>query len=165
MGWYQPTTTLDKIFRGGIILKAIHGMLDFLAGLMLCFVSPAAIHHFAVFVTQQELLEDPHDWLANLFLHSTQHLGTGARVFLVTYLWINAAVKLIMAIGILKNQLWAYPFSLVLLGAMTSYELYLFAIKSKVWMVFLVIIDACILWLIWREYGKMRTKLAEKDDK
>src|SRR5690348_9173850 len=106
MSWYHPSSLLDKIFEGGIIIKGITGALEFIGGLLLFFVDPSVIHRFLVFVTQKELLEDPHDKLVTFLLQSTQYLGDG-RLFLIIYLWIHAGIKLVAVIGILRNQLWA----------------------------------------------------------
>jgi uncharacterized membrane protein len=157
MSWYHPTNLLDKIFEGGIIIKGTTGLLEFIGGLLLCFVSPAQIHHFIAFITQKELLEDPHDKVSNLLLHSTSHISSGGRAFAIAYLWIHATVKLIAVIGILKNQLWAYPFSLITLGLLMLYQAYtIFFVKASVGMILLTVFDVFILWLIWREYGKVR---------
>jgi uncharacterized membrane protein len=157
MSWYHPSSLLDKVFEGGIIIKGITGVLELMGGLLLFFVSPATMHNFVAFVTQRELLEDPHDKIANLFLHSTQHISNGGRFFAIGYLWVHALIKLIAVIGILKNQLWAYPFSLITLGALMLYQFYtIFFVKASAGMILLTIFDIFILALIWREYGKAR---------
>ncbi len=158
MSTFRPTSFFDKVFEGGIILKGISGALEFLGGLLLFFVSPAAMHSFIAFLTQRELVEDPHDKIANLLLHSTQHIGSGSRTFLIIYLWIHAVIKLIAVIGILKNQLWAYPFSLVTLGLLMLYQVYIIVlVHATIGMILLTVFDVLILGLIWREYGKVRT--------
>ena len=157
MSWFKPTSLLDKIFEGGIILKGIDGALEFLGGLLVLFISPATLHNFITFITQRELVEDPHDKIANLLIHASNHYSANGRTFLVVYLWIHAAIKLIAVIGILKNQLWAYPFSLITLGLLVVYQLYdIFFIHASIGMILLTIFDVFILWLIWREYGKVR---------
>lgn len=156
MSWYHPTSLLDKIFEGGIIIKGVSGLLEFVGGLLLFFVDPATIHRFLAFVTQKELLEDPHDKVANLLLGSTQHLN-GGKTFIIVYLWIHATIKLIAVIGILKNQLWAYPFSLITLGALMLYQIYsIVFVNVSAGMIILTVFDVFILWLIYREYGKAR---------
>jgi uncharacterized membrane protein len=163
MGWYQPTSLLDKIFEGGIIIKGLTGLAEFVGGLVLFFVSPAAVHNFIVFITQDTLLENPHSIVANFLLTSTQDFTSGSRTFLIIYLWIHAVIKLIAVIGILKNQLWAYPFSLITLGALMLYQVYsIVFIKPSLGFILLTIFDIFILWLIWREFGKVRLQTARK---
>ena len=159
MSWYHPTSLLDKVFEGGIIIKGLTGVAEFAGGLLLFFVSPATIHNFVVFITQDELLEDPHDRIANLLLSSSQYLTSGNRTFLIIYLWIHAFIKFIAVIGILKNQRWAYPFSLITLGALMLYQLYsIIFVAPQLGLVLLTIFDVFILALIWREYGKIRAQ-------
>lgn len=163
MSWYHPSSILDKVFEGGIILKGISGTLEFIGGALLFFVSPASIHNFIVFITQKELLTDPNDMVANLLLTSTQHLG-GSRAFLVIYLWIHATIKLIAVIGILKNQLWAYPFSLISLGALMLYQIYsIIFVSVSVGMILLTIFDVFILWLILREYKIVKKNIKQAE--
>lgn len=163
MSWYHPGNLFDKIFEGGIILKGIDGALEFLGGLLVLFVSPTTLHRFIAFVTHRELIQDPHDKIANLLVHATSHYADGGRTFLVIYLWIHAAIKLIAVFGILKNLLWAYPFSLISLGILMLYQVYtIFFVKASLGMILLTIFDVLILWLIWREYGKIRPTLAAK---
>lgn len=162
MSWYHPTTLLDKIFEGGIVIKGITGLLEFIGGLLLFFVSPAQIHQFIALITQREMIEDPHDRVANFLLDITSSISSGSRTFLIVYLWIHAAIKLIAVIGILKNQRWAYPFSLTTLGLLMLYQLYsIFFVQPTIGMIFLTIFDVFILWLIWREYGKVRLSSAQ----
>lgn len=157
MSWYHPSSLFDKIFEGGIIIKGITGLLEFIGGLLLFFVPLSALHQFLVIVTQKELIEDPHDKIATFLLQSTDHLGGGNTAFLIIYLWIHATIKLVAVIGILRNQLWAYPFSLVSLGILLLYQLYhIVFISPSVGMIGLSIFDSAVLWLIWREYGKVK---------
>jgi uncharacterized membrane protein len=165
MSWFRPTSLLDKVFEGGIIIKGLTGVAEFAGGVLLFFVSPASIHSFVVFITQDELLEDPHDRIANLLLSSSQYLTSGNRTFLIVYLWVHAGIKFIAVIGILKNQRWAYPFSLITLGVLMLYQLYsIIFIAPSAGLILLTIFDIFILALIWREYGKIRAQDKQKSD-
>lgn len=157
MSWFHPTSAFDKVFEGGIIIKGLTGALEFLGGVLLLFVSPTEMHQFIVLVTQRELLEDPRDRVANLLLQATTHFAAGNRAFAIAYLWIHAVIKLIAVIGILRNQLWAYPFSLITLGLLMLYQVYsIIFVRASFGMITLTVFDVFVLWLIWREYGKVR---------
>ncbi len=162
MSWYHPSTILDKIFEGGIILKGLSGLAEFLSGLALLFISPDNMQRFLAFITQRELAQDPNDKFANFLLHSADHIGSSSRTFIIAYLWIHAIIKLIAVIGILKNKLWAYPFSLITLGALMLYQVYSIIVRVSIGMVLLTVFDVFILWLIWREYGKAKILLTKK---
>ena len=160
MAWYHPSTLLDKIFEGSLIIKGVTGALEFIGGFLLLFFDPSIVHDFLVLVTQKELIEDPHDMVANFLLQSTQHLLEGGKTFLIVYLWIHALIKLIAVIGILRNQLWAYPFSLITLGALMLYQVYsIIFVNVSIGMILLTAFDVFILWMIWREWGKAKSDL------
>lgn len=159
MSWYRPANVLDRIFEGGIVLKGISGALEFLGGLLLVFLSPAAIAGFLAFITQREISEDPHDRFATHVLHSADHFNSGNKAFAIAYLWIHAAIKLVAVIGILRNQLWAYPFSLVTLGLLMLFQTYSILVNFSLGLLLLTLFDVGILWLIWREYAKARPRL------
>lgn len=161
MSWYRPYSLLDKIFEGGILLKGVSGLLEFAGGLLLLFIQPVAIHDFITFLTQRELLEDPNDKIAYVLLQATQNFGPDNRTFLIAYLWIHAVIKLVAVIGILKNQLWAYPFSLLSLGLLVIYQTYAIYVHASIGMVLLTVFDIFILALIWREYKKVKSQLSK----
>jgi uncharacterized membrane protein len=136
------------------------------AGLLLIFVSPSQIHRFLVIVTQREIIEDPNNKVSNYLLHSTAHISSGSREFAIIYLWIHAGIKLVAVYGLLKTKLWAYPFSLITLGILMLYQVYsIIFVKVSVGMIILTVFDIFILWLIWREYGKVRSRLAHTHSK
>ncbi|MCX6728644.1 MAG: DUF2127 domain-containing protein [Candidatus Saccharibacteria bacterium] len=155
--WLHPKSLFEKSFVIGILFKGIDGLIELLLGFVFLFLSPEKLNNLVVFATHQELSSDPHDFLANLLINSSQHYTNGGRYFLVAYLWVHAAVKLIAVIGILRNKLWAYPFSLITLGIFTVYQLYeIIFVKVSFTMVLLTVFDVFIIWLIWREYGKIK---------
>lgn len=157
MSWYHPKSLFDKVFEYGILLKGIDGLLELIAGALLLVVKPATIQNFVAIITQKELIEDPHDFIANTLVHATQNLG-GTTTFLIVYLWIHAAIKLIAVFGLLRNKLWAYPFSFITLGALLLYQFYSLYEKITLGMSLLTIFDVFIIWLIWREYQKVRPR-------
>jgi len=163
MSDFQAKTTFDKVFEGGLFIKGLSGISEAIGGLLLFIFTPEDIHKFANFITHQELLESPNSYISHLILHTTQNFTNGGRIFLIIYLWLHAAIKLIAVIGILKNILWAYPFSLISLGALMLYQAYsIFFVKASLGMIGLTIFDILILWMITIEYKRVRLKLATK---
>jgi uncharacterized membrane protein len=154
MGWFKPTSLLDKVFEGSLLLKGLSGLLELIGGLILLFVPGRAIEQFIGFVTQRELFEDPNDIVANYLVHATHNLTTTTHVFAVIFLLSHATVKFVIVIGLLRNERWAYPFSFITLGLMIMYQLYELVVHFSVGMLLLTLFDFFIMWLIWREYKK-----------
>ena len=63
-------------------------------------------------------------------------------------------MKVILVGALLKNQLWAYPWTIVLLGAFILYQVYRLSFQPSVGLAALTVFDAAIAWLTYREYRK-----------
>src|ERR1700737_942378 len=72
---------LDRTFEVSMVLKGLDGALEVIGGLLLLVVTPATIDRIVVALTQHELSQDSHDFLATHLLHYANGL-TGSTVFL-----------------------------------------------------------------------------------
>jgi uncharacterized membrane protein len=154
MSWFRPRDLLDQTFEVGIILKGLDGVLEVLGGLLLLMVSPATIDRLVTSLTQHELSEDPNDLLANHLLKTAHGLTGAAVLFGAVYLLAHGLVKVILVAALLKNQLWAYPWTIAFLGVFIVYQLYRLSLKPSLGLTALTIFDSAIAWLTWREYRK-----------
>jgi uncharacterized membrane protein len=154
MSWFRPRDLLDQTFEVGIILKGLDGVLEVLGGLLLLVVSPATIDRLVTGLTQHELSEDPHDLLATHLLRTAHGLTGSAVLFGAIYLLAHGVVKVVLVAALLKNQLWAYPWTIAFLGVFIVYQLYRLLLHPSVGLAALTIFDAAVAWLTWREYGK-----------
>jgi len=83
---FEARDPLDRIFEIGIILKGLDGVLEAIGGLLLLAVTPATINRLMVRLTQHELSEDPHDFIARHLLGYTHALTGSAVIFAAVYL-------------------------------------------------------------------------------
>jgi uncharacterized membrane protein len=154
MRWFRPRSLLDQAFQIGIILKGLDGVLEVVGGLLLLVVSPATIDRVVTSLTQHELSEDPHDFLATHLLKTAHGLTGSAVLFGAVYLLSHGAVKIVLVVALLKNQLWAYPWMIVFLGVFIVYQVYRLSFKPSVGLTALTLFDALVAWLTYREYHK-----------
>ena len=154
MSWFRSRELLDQTFKVGIILKGLDGVLEVLGGLLLLVVSPATIDRVVTSLTQHELSEDPHDFLATHLLRTAHGLTGSAVLFGAVYLLAHGVVKVILVAALLKNQLWAYPWMIVFLGIFIVYQVYRLSLEPSVGLTALTIFDAVIAWLTYYEYRK-----------
>jgi uncharacterized membrane protein len=157
MSWFRPRDFLDQTFEIGIILKGLDGVLEVIGGLLLLMVSPATINRVVTSLTQHELSEDPHDFLANHLLRTAHGLTGSAVLFGAVYLLAHGLVKVILVAALLKNQLWAYPWTIAFLGVFIVYQLYRLRMRPSLGLAALTVFDAVIAWLTYREYRKQLT--------
>ena len=156
MSWFRPRDLLDQNFEVGIILKGLDGVLEVIGGLLLLIVSPATIDRVVTGLTQHELSEDPNDFLATHLLRTAHGLTGSAVLFGAVYLLAHGLVKIILVTALLKNQLWAYPWTIGFLGVFIVYQLYRLSFRPSLGLTALTIFDMVIAWLTYREYRKQR---------
>lgn len=152
-----PATLLDRFYIVGIFVKGIDGLLELIGGIVLLSLSAGTIVRITNSLTQNELRQDPHDFIANHLLRAGQHLAHGQHAFVAAFLLIHGAVKVGLVICLLLKKFWAYPLGIAVLGLLFLYQIYQLVISPGFGMAFLSVLDAAIIWLIWREWHEVRT--------
>lgn len=141
---------IRDFFKAGVILKGVNGLLEIFVGALLLF--SGTLTGVADFFIQNELVEDPHDFVANFFQNVLPLLSAKVALFGAIYLISHGLVKVFLIFHLLKNKLWSYPASIVFLFLFIVYQLYRFILTGSIWMAFLTIFDLILISLIWHEY-------------
>lgn len=160
MSLFKPTTFLDKIYEIGIIVKGIDGILELAGGVLVLTISPHTINSLTNFLTQDALQENPHNVIAVHIAKAGQHLASGHNLFAAAFLLTHGLVKVVLVTCLLLNKLWAYPWALGLLGLFLVYQVYLLITQPSFGMAFLSVLDAVIIWLIYREWQQAQRRPA-----
>ena len=142
---------IHRLFEISVLLKGLHALLEVVGGLFLLFISTGTIAQSLTWLTQDELVEDPHDIIARYFIHAGEQLSAGKQ-FASLYLLSHGLIKLALVIGLLKNKLWAYPWSIIVLGLFMIYQVYRYTYTHAIGLILLTLFDVVVLWLIWHEY-------------
>jgi uncharacterized membrane protein len=103
------STLLDRIFEISISLKGLDGLLEVVGGILLLLLSPAQLTSIITLLTQHELSQDQHDFIATHLLMYAHTLSASVLVFAAVYLLAHGIVKIVLVVALLKQQLWAYP--------------------------------------------------------
>jgi uncharacterized membrane protein len=149
---------MHRLFSLGVWLKGIDGVLEIAGGVLLLAAGPGAIGNVVRFLTQRELAEDPQDLVANALRHAVHGLGPHAQLFGAGYLIGHGAVKIGLVAGLLRGKLWAYPAALAVLSIFIAYQLYRLLYAYSLPLALLTVLDAVIVFLIWRESVAMRRR-------
>lgn len=163
MARLRLTDWWDKLFALGILLKGLDGVLELAAGGLLLFVAPERIHAFAVILTQPELAEDPHSFVATHILNSTAALSHHTVFFAAVYLLLHGAVKVVLVIALLMNKLWAYPWMIAVLTLFIAYQIYQMVTAPSAGLLVLTVLDVLVVILTWHEYGRQRKHSRRKE--
>jgi uncharacterized membrane protein len=113
-------------------------------------------------VMAEKLIEDPNDFVATHLLSLAQNFTVSTQRFYAFYLLSHGVIKLLLVAGLLRNKLWAYPASLVVLGLLIVYQLYRFSYTHGVGLIVLTVFDVIVMGLIWHEYQMVRRHLTSR---
>ncbi|TAL81363.1 MAG: DUF2127 domain-containing protein [Candidimonas sp.] len=147
---------IHQLFAASVLLKGAHALLECASGIALALINTAAIVTLAKTITQDELTEDPRDFIANHLLAFADTFSISSQHFYAFYLLSHGAVKVFLVIFLLKNKLWAYPVSLGVLGLFILYQVYRFSYTHSIALVVLTVFDLVVMVLIWHEYRLLR---------
>ncbi|HWT39847.1 MAG TPA: DUF2127 domain-containing protein [Dongiaceae bacterium] len=148
---------LDLIFLVGLLWKGIDGFFEFLGGIALFFLSPTGVASLVHNLTAEELLEDPHDFIANLLIHGTSNLGKNFLLFGAVYLVIHGAVKLAIFGALVVGAVKVYPWAIGALSILTVYQIVELVIHPGVGLALLTALDIIIIALTVREWREKHT--------
>ena len=149
-------SALDRTFRISVGLKGLDGLLEIVGGVALLFIAPATLQSWARTLTAHELAQDRHDFIATHLLHSASQLSRSTTLFGAVYLLTHGIAKVVLVVAVLRNQLWAYPWMIALLGVFIAYQLYRLTVRFSVGLTLLTLFDIFVVWLTVLEYRKRR---------
>ncbi|MDE2227819.1 MAG: DUF2127 domain-containing protein [Alphaproteobacteria bacterium] len=153
---------IHQVFEISILLKGAHALIECIGGLVLAVVSTSTIPSLIDALTQDELIEDPNDFVATHLLGVARDFSVSTQHFYAFYLLSHGLIKVLLVIGLLRNKLWAYPVSLIVLGLFIVYQLYRFSDTHGFGLIVLTVFDIVVMGLIWHEYGLVRRHLASR---
>lgn len=151
---------VDRTFEISMILKGLDGVLEVLGGFLLLVVTPATIDRIVVALTQHELSQDSHDFLATHALRYANGLTGATVLFGALYLLSHGLVKIVLVYAVLRTKLWAYPWMLAFLGAFILYQIYRMTFAPSVGLVALTLFDLFVAWLTFLEYQRHIRRVA-----
>jgi len=159
----EPVPGLSKIkssahaaFEIGIFFKGLDGAAEILGAFLLFVVPPHAISHALAMVTQHELSEDPHDFIASHLLRMSERFSANTQFFAAMYLLVHGVVKVLLVWALLRAKLWAYPAAIVVFAAFGVYQMYRYFLSPSFAMIALTVLDIIVIVLTWVEYGRLK---------
>ena len=162
MARFDKAHLRELLFRIGVALKGLDGVLELAGGVALWVVSPTVIAHIVALLTQGEMSEDPRDLVANYLRHAAKRLSVGSEHFLAIYLLGHGAVKIFLVVALLRNKLWAYPVAIVVFGGYIAYQIYRFTLTGALSLIALSVFDLIVIGLVWLEYRAAKTRRTER---
>jgi uncharacterized membrane protein len=154
----QPRSKIHLAFEIGVILKGINGLLELIGGFLLLWMGPGTIQNVVARLTQNEISEDPHDFIATHLRDAAHLLSANGRIFAAVYLLAHGVIKGLLVYGLLRDQLWAFPTGIAVFGAFAVYQMYRYAIAPSggAWLIALTVLDVAVILLTWAEWRRVK---------
>jgi uncharacterized membrane protein len=148
--------TVRRWFLISVRFKGLDALVECVSGIALLVVSVDQIAGPAHPITLGELIEDPHDFLATRLLAWANAFSVSSKEFYAAYLLAHGVIKIVLVIGLLRNQLWAYPASLAVLSAFIIYQFYRLSHTASLGLLALTVFNLIVIGLVWHEYRLVR---------
>ncbi len=144
--------TIDKWFHIVIVVKGVQGFIELIAGVVAYLVPIHSIIRIVDHFTEEELLQDPGDFISNHLADWAHGLSIDAKYFAGLYLVSHGIVKLFLMWSLLSGRLWAYPTGIAVIGIMNLYQIYHLFRHFSFLLLLATLFNFVIMYLIWREY-------------
>ena len=137
-----------RYFLLSIILKGLISLAEVIVGAVIFFLTPELIRTVTASVNGiLPLGEQLEGILVDVSEQLAHHTG-----FVALYLLSRGLIKALLIWALLKNQLWAYPASLLVMAAFIAYQCYQILTDHSFIIIGITIFDLFVVYFIWREY-------------
>ena len=144
------------LFRLSVLGKGALSALEILGGVLVLVIPPAFVANIVLTLTRPELAAEPGDIVASTLASVAHQFALSSSIFIAFYLLSRGLIKLGLVVALLKNKLWAYPASLVVLGLFVAYQVYQILVTHSLLISALTAFDLVVMYFIWREYQVVR---------
>jgi hypothetical protein len=98
---------IHQVFQLSLLLKGAHAVIECLFGIALAVVATRRIVNLVNALTQEELIEDPKDFVATHLLAMAENFSLESKHFYAFYLLSHGVLKLLLVIALLRGNLWS----------------------------------------------------------
>lgn len=153
---------ISLYFHISILVKGAISLAEVLVGTALLFIPVSYFLNLLAAYAEAELREDSGGFIAGTLLHLAQQALLASGLFIALYILSRGLIKVLLIWAMLKNQLWAYPASLGVLGLFVIYQLYQVATLGSYAIAALTAFDLIVMYFIWREYQVLQFESSSK---
>ena len=143
-----------EFFFWSILLKGAISLAELIAGVALLIIPSATILSLAFTV----LNNIPDSSIQNILIQEVAKYTGDTVMFVAFYLLSRGFIKVFLIIGLLKNKLWAYPASLIVLFGLVLYQFYQIYSGHSLVVVLITLFDLFVMFFIWKEWTIVRRR-------
>jgi len=153
--------TIYELFKWSLLIKGTISLGEIIVGCITLLLPPGLVLAF-VDTLRAYFPGDVHDFILTHVLAELDKFTQATVLFVSLYLLARGITKLFLVWNLLRGRLWAYPASLVTLGLFMIFQLYQIVTGGSIFIIFITLFDAIVVYLIWREYRIVLRHRAEK---
>lgn len=109
-------------------------------------------------IMEHELTDAPTDVIVSAFGQAFNHQPVYITYFLAFYFIFWGVVDIVLSVSLLRDRLWSFNVSYLLIGVFVVYEVLRFTRTHSSVLLAVIVIDIVVLWLIRREHIKVLQK-------
>lgn len=137
-----------EFFLWSVLAKGLISLIEVITGIAIFFIPPSRIVLLGVFLLNYL----PFHTVQGLLMQEIAKYTAGTVTFVALYLLSRGLIKVFLIWSLIKNQLWAYPASLVVLGGFVLYQGYQIAVDRSLIVLGITLFDLVVMYFIWREW-------------
>lgn len=148
----------DLFFRLSMVGKIFYGSWRVVLGLFMFQIIGSPFSDLFLKLLNREHSEDPTDIIIqfiNPFLH---YAAFPVTYYLAFYILFWGALDVFLGVNLLRHKMWAFPFSLLLIGTFIMYEVYRYFHTHSTVLAIVTAIDIIMFILIYKEYKRLASK-------
>lgn len=149
---------IDKIFEIGVLVKALFGFFEIMAGIFIAVSGQMLIDNFLMDMAMDEIAHDPKDFIATHFIYWSVDIFTGSKIFSIVYLIFHGIINIFLVAALLKKKLWAYHWAMGAFCGFILYQIYRYLHTNSLLLLCLTIFDIFFVFIIFLEYRKLKNK-------
>ena len=146
------TKLLHRTFVWSIGAKGVFGLFELIGAVFSYFIDPAQIKAFTIWLTKNELQQEPNNVFAQFILHLGSGATTAETKYVAFYLLLHGLTKVVLVWAILRDKAWAYPWMMIALAVFIVTQTWQLFTTFSFGILLLTVFDVFILWLTWREF-------------
>lgn len=147
--------TFSRLFLLSMWWRIGYGILRIMLGLALLRVIGKPLKNIMTTNMEHELLEKTPDFIFNAISRVLTAHDFSITYFLAFYFIFWGSIDAILSYQLIKDRIWAFPISLGLIGMFIIYSIFRLTYTHSLVLFSVILLDATIMMLIYREYKKV----------
>ena len=151
--------SIHTVFKASVLIKGVNALLEIIGGIAVALARADEVAAWVARMAQSYLVDGTHGYVARHVIDWAQSVSIQTQHFIAFYLLSHGFIKLVIVVGLFKEQRWAYPVSLVAFTGFIFYQLYRYSYTHGIGLLVLTAFDLFLITLVWHEYKLIRHHL------